>query len=222
MANEYHYPDYCYDLRVDYLPARIGRWEIRVDDLSEQDVASYNLVSRAQAAMGRGNGEPREIPPGIYRRLIRHDPGYPVTVMSDTPAEIFDMAGPYLGQTYRPTPRMLINGLGLGILPLALLTYSSIEHIDIVEIDIEVIGLVGQRFFDDPRVTIHHADAFTMEWPKGTTWDYAWHDVWDELSADHVKAMDKLHRKYRKVVGDQDSWCRREMMADARHWGIVR
>lgn len=74
--------------------------------------------------------------------------------------------------------RILITGLGLGCVVRGLLKSPHIEHIDVVEIDADIIRIVGAEFAGDPRVAIHHGNALTYEWPDGTTWDYAWHDLY--------------------------------------------
>lgn len=106
-----------------------------------------------------------------------------VPVMSDTPAEIREFA-PALA---RATGRVLITGLGLGCLPHALLLKPDVTHIDIVEIDPEVIALTGHYLTGDPRVHIHHASALDIDllFAPGS-FDYAWHDIWSGISEDNL------------------------------------
>lgn len=72
--------------------------------------------------------------------------------------------------------RVLVSGLGLGCVVRGLLSKPEVEHVDCVEIDTDIIRMVG-RSFTFERLTIHEGDAERIEWPEGARWDYAWHDV---------------------------------------------
>lgn len=159
----------------------------------------------------------RTVYSGEYTRLSCNGRGI---IMSDTVAEIRDhMAfAHYTRQMVTPTcgpgvicrtPRILVNGLGLGMMVNVLLKTVENIHIDVVEISEDVIKLVGPSY-EDPRVTIHHADAFDIQWLRGTTWDAVWHDIWDDVCADNLPDMHKLHRKYGRRCVYQTSWCRYE------------
>jgi hypothetical protein len=116
----------------------------------------------------------RAVPPGTYTKLLRNGRLW----MSDTPAEWYDNFEAFY-RMQRHGGRVLVNGLGLGMIVKAALTLPNVEHIDVVEIDEDVINLVGPTY-DDPRVTIHHADAYEQmkRWPRGSKWSVAWHDIW--------------------------------------------
>jgi hypothetical protein len=176
--------------------------------------------------------ERHEIPKRCYERLfhclsgprieLSRDCGYgPITVlkhdgqvwMSDTRAEILEHAEflNKLWYTESLTPRVLINGLGLGMAVKAALTHHA-SHIDVVEIDEKVIELIAPQFEEESasgRVTIHHADAYEMEWPKGTEWSLAWHDIWPTIASSNIEEMDRLHKKYKSKVKWQASWQRK-------------
>lgn len=129
--------------------------------------------------------------------------------MSDTPAEMRDLA-PLFWQP--PSGRILVNGLGLGCVIHGLLASKEVTSIDVVEIDPDVIELVGSQI-KDPRLTIHEGDAFTIQWPVGMRWNYIWHDVWDELCTDNLNGEDvhpgtyaTLHRRYGRRCDWQGSW----------------
>lgn len=151
----------------------------------------------------------RPVPPGTYTRLVR---GGTSTIMSDTPAELAD----HREFVRRATGRVLINGLGLGLALQEALAKPEVTHVDVVELSEDVFALVAPHFEGDPRVTIHLADAFDADWPKGTTWDVAWHDIWDNICSDNLDEMAKLNRKYGRRVGWQASWCRLECLRQRR------
>lgn len=101
--------------------------------------------------------------------------------------------------------RVLVSGLGLGCVVRGLLCKTEVEHIDVVEIDPTIVDLVGREFTDDDRVTLYIGDAESIEWPPGTRWDFAWHDVWSESeSLDVVHA--RMLVRYRDMVRAQGCW----------------
>ena len=166
------------------------------------EVGKYDIQNMRLAFEPGG----RATHPGTYTQLVHNRRG---VVMSDTDAEILDMADLFY---HKPHGRVLVNGLGLGCVVSGLLALSGVTHLDVVEIDADVIDLVGGQLTDS-RLTIHHADAFTVRWPTGTTWDCAWHDVWDSLCTDNLSSTDAapgsyaaLHRRYARKVGWQESW----------------
>ncbi len=104
--------------------------------------------------------------------------------------------------------RVLKTGLGLGCVVRGLLINPAVEHVDVVEIDEDIIRICGAEFVDNPRVTIHHADA--TEWEYGArTWDFAWHDVHDNFEREHLALTHvKLIHRYsdRVPLQKQGAW----------------
>jgi spermidine synthase len=181
------------------------RQAARADNVPEGESGPWRVERFEVAEMASQFGSMfrtgRFVPPGTYTRLMRHG----TVVMSDTPDEMRDHAAIFS----KGYGRVLVNGLGIGCVIRGLLAKSEVEHIDVVELSSDVIALVGPTFENEPRVTIHHADAFAISWPAGTKWDCAWHDVWDDLCTDNLKgegSYEKLHRKYGRRVGWQGSW----------------
>lgn len=135
--------------------------------------------------------------------------------MSDTDAEKRDHM-PALHQMRNwEAKRVLINGLGLGMVLKAALTLEHVEHVDVVEIDERVINLVGPHYAKDPRVHLHHADAYEQatRWPAGTRWDVAWSDIWPDICTDNLKSMARLRRSYGRRTYWHDCWLRPELVA---------
>ena len=107
--------------------------------------------------------------------------------------------------------RMLINGLGLGMVLAAALTFENVTHIDVVENDERVIKLVGPHYTTDPRVQIHLADAYEQArdgWPPGLYWDVIWSDIWPDLCLDNLPEMTRLLRSYGRRCGWHGCWGR--------------
>lgn len=166
-------------------------------------------VSDSDAAIHRIRNAGRAVRTGTYTGLYRNGHLW----MSDTPAEKRDHWPPLWAAQRHGARRALVNGLGLGMVVAALLHVDSIDHIDVVEIDADVIALVGPHYEAlaaerGKTITIHRADAYAIRWPAGLTWDIAWHDVWRDLCTDNLPGMAKLHRRYGRRVQWQGSWAR--------------
>ena len=166
----------------------------------------------------------RMCPPGTYTRLLERSPkpdgtGFWSTLwMSDTPDELCDQ----WWALDDARGRVLVNGLGLGCTVFGMLSMRwqkigdkwnengtgqlQVKHIDVVEKSHDVIELIGPYLPED-RVTIHEGDALTFQWPKGTRWDFAWHDIWPDLCVDYLaESYATLHRRYGRRVTKQKSW----------------
>lgn len=169
-----------------------GKIKIDTFTVSEDDAKFHNIRAR-----GRGS-----IYPGTYKRLtINGD-----TVMSNTPMEVRTN----MEANRRAHGRVLINGLGLGMLVEKMLTKPEVEHITVIEKNPEVIALVSPVFENNERVTIIEADAFSYKPPKGETYQLVWHDIWTFICADNLPEMHTLHRKYGRRAEYQMSWAREE------------
>jgi len=125
--------------------------------------------------------------------------------MSDTPSELAD----HRGFVYKAIGRILINGLGLGMIICNLLEKSDVMSITVNEISEDVIKLVSDFYLRDKRVKINHADAFTWKPDNGDQYDAVWHDIWGNISTDCLKEMTKLKRRYARWIakgGFQECW----------------
>lgn len=156
------------------------------------------------ASMRAGAG--RYLIAGTYTRLMDGRKLW----MSDTHGELRDHELAIWQIQNIGTRRVLINGLGLGMVVKAALDCEHVEHVDIVEIDPRVVALVGPHYQADPRVTIHTADAIaqTSKWPPNTQWDVVWHDIWPTITENNRSDMRRLHRSYARRAGWQGSWGR--------------
>jgi hypothetical protein len=177
----------------------------------------------------------RYVPPGIdYTGLWRKQPvgRQPggALVMSDTPDELTDH-GPVIRRAAASSEplRVLVNGLGLGCVVKGLLSLTNVVALDVVEIDRDLIELVGPFYLrqrlgvrtlmrtvrsKDGRLTIHRADAFTKRWPEVRRWNLIWHDVWDSMDpvnlSDEARAVpgtyDRLFERYADRCDWQGAW----------------
>ena len=143
----------------------------------------------------------RAVAPGWYTRLLHKQHG---VVMSDTPAELNDFI-PYVR---RFSGRVLVTGLGLGVVLQAILRQSGVEHVTVVEGDADVAALTWPVFADNSRCSLAVADAYEWKPPKGARFDHAWHDIWNDLCTENLPLMGKMRRHYKRYVaaGEQHCW----------------
>lgn len=197
-----------YDLMTVDLP------EVDVDGIRVErfEARSDTIEAFRQAIVGR------PVADGTYTKLVVDGKLW----MSDTPAEKKDHVPALQMMRLQHAKRVLINGLGIGMVLKAALSFDFIEHIDVIEIDQRIIDVIGPHY-NDPRVTIHHADAYEQmrRWPTGARWDVAWHDIWRQIDIDNLPHMERLHRSYGHRVGWQGSWSKElliRMRAQERKW----
>lgn len=175
-----------------------GPWKVESFEVSKE--AEKMQLMRSTFSSGRG----RYVPAGKYKAIKRNGQ----IIMSNTPDEIRDCYGFFR----EAKGRVLINGLGLGVVLTAILAKiddkdnPAVKEVTVVELSQDVINLVGPTFKKDPRVTIVNHDAFTYK-AEGK-FDAVWHDIWDDITSDNLETMKKLHRRYGKKTSWQGSWCR--------------
>lgn len=170
----------------------LGDWSIQRFEVKEDSPGRINF-----------NRPSRSIKPGVYTRLRHKERG---VVMSDTPAERRDHS--YF--VSRAQGHVLINGLGIGMCLGAVLRKPGVTKATVVEVDPDVIALVGPHYAYDPRVEIVNASAFDYKPPKGVRYGAVWHDIWDEITSENLPEMTRLHRKYGRRTDWQGSWARYE------------
>jgi hypothetical protein len=168
-----------------------GAWAVERFTVSKQD----SEFDRIRAIFGGG----RYVPPGTYTGLKHRQRGI---VMSDTPDERRD----HFEAVYRAKGHVLLNGLGIGMVLAAILKKNEVERVTVVEIDPDVIALVGPHY-KDPRVAIFCANAYDYQPIKGERYGAVWHDIWDNICGDNLSGMTKLKRKYGRRTDWQGCWC---------------
>lgn len=173
-----------------------GKWTVSKFTVSEED-AKFSALRAA--IKGRGY-----VSAGTYTQLTCQGRGI---VMSDTPDERRD----HYVAVRMACDHVLINGLGLGMVLGAILKkekmgVKSVSKVTVVELDADVIELVGPTYANDSRVEIVHASAFDYQPPKGVEYGAVWHDVWDSICGDNLPEMTKLKRKYGRRADWQGCW----------------
>jgi hypothetical protein len=187
--------------QVDVPEGESGLWCVSRFEVTAEAAKWENL----RAMIGHTS---RPIQPGWYTRLTCQGRG---VVMSDTPIEISDHR-PALNKLEREsTRRVLIHGLGLGMVLRWALRQPHIEHVDVVELERDVIELVYPHYANDDRLTLHHGDALDYRFPPGTRWDVAWHDIWDDITSENLPQVARLKRRYGRRAEWQEAWCEHDM-----------
>jgi hypothetical protein len=179
-----------------------GDWKVSTFTISEADARYHNIFAMRTPGMW--------VEAGTFKKLTHKSRG---VIMSNTPMEVRTNLGAYQAAT----GRVLINGLGLGMLLEGLLSKPDVTYVRVIEKEQDVIDLVGPHFANDPRVDIVHADALEYKPAKGEVFDYVWHDIWDTICGDNLPQMATLGRRYGKRRAAKQGWWARDMIrADIR------
>lgn len=176
---------------------RCGPWSIETFEVDSLTADYFNL--RVQS---KGAGPYHRVTPGMYKRLRHESRG---VVMSNTPMEVLTN----LEFINAAKGNVLINGLGLGMVLIAIIGKPSISKITVVEIDKDVISLTAPHFREhigSGRLTIVHSDCFNYRPPKGAKYDVIWHDIWDDITDENLFEMRTLRKLYYKVAKRQLFW----------------
>lgn len=212
---EHHYEVMPEPLPVPITKGKRGKWVIDTFTLTAADVRRDNLrnyFSKEAELMCK---------PGTYTRLLDMK-AIDKVVMSNTPMEV---------RTNRDfiraaTGRVLISGLGLGMALKAVLDKPEVEFVKVIEIDEDLIQLVGPGFkkeIDEGRLVIVNADAFAYKPELGEKYDVAWHDIWSTIDDGNLVEMGRLKRKWAKRIPLQLCWAQKLCQRMKRSsWGNSR
>lgn len=175
------------EYRVSVPVGSCGVWEVEKFKVSDLEASIHNLRIMESAL-------DREIGEGSYTALTRDDKGRKTTVMSDTPAEVRD----HVAFIQQAKGRVLIAGLGLGVVLQGLLKNPMVSHVDVVELSEDVISLVAPHYENlyPGKFTIHNKSIYTAKWDDDQKWGAAWFDVWDHISPANIFYMNNLVSKY--------------------------
>jgi hypothetical protein len=183
--------------------------DIRISTKVKRDTPYNQLMDFMDAAQSKeALGFVRYVPPGTYKVL--HMDGE--LMMSNTPDEMADAAE----FIHAARGRVLINGFGLGCTVLACMMKDEVEHVTVVERNINVLKHIVPPFMErfGDRLSVYAASAFDWTPPEGEWFDVAWHDIWPTISDTNLPDMGRLTDKYAHHPGIQQfCWCEEECLA---------
>jgi hypothetical protein len=100
---------------------------------------------------------------------------------------------------------VLVTGLGLGCVVRGLLKNPDVERITVVEIDRQILRVVGREFSSNKKVELIHGDALTVDLGK-RDFDYAWHDLWTDEEP-HLQVLHmQLINRFSPICYKQGAW----------------
>ena len=170
-----------------------GVWELKKFSVTKEEARFHALRCAINGYSERAVAE------GEYWKLTRN--GY--IVMSNTPAEVYD----HINFIRAAKGKVLIAGLGLGMVLQEVLKKDSVTKVTVVEISEDVINLVAKSY-QDPRLEIVNEDIFNFK--PTEHYDFGWYDIWDDISGDEYEEMKKITRKLSRFVSKSDCWCKKE------------
>jgi hypothetical protein len=111
----------------------------------------------------------------------------------------------------RATGRVLIAGLGVGLIIQNIAEKEEVTEIVVIEKYSDVIDIV-EPFIKHPKLKIICADIFDYEMSKTEKFDTIYFDIWPNISTDNLPEMETLHKKYARNKSSRkafmDSWLR--------------
>lgn len=131
-----------------------------------------------------------------------------------------------LAVVHRSHGRVLIAGLGVGMILLPILAKPKVSEVWVVEKFKDVVALVEPTIRKQPggqKLRVIEADIFSWAPPKGQKWDTIYFDIWPSLSTDTLEEMATLHRKFgrrKEASGWMSSWRHAELLdrRERRGW----
>ena len=112
------------------------------------------------------------------------------------------------------TGRVLIGGLGIGMILPPILRKPDVTHVVVIERYQDVVDIVLPQLADLPGIEKLHvitADILTWRPEKGTKFNCIYFDIWPDICTDNLIEMAKLHRAFARYKAEgayMDSWCR--------------
>lgn len=183
-----------YQDMLEYLhPEKKGEAELTEYEITEND---YRAIIRDK------------IPIGKYIRLRVNN----TLMMSNTPMEM----ATNLEFLLKAHGKVLIGGLGIGLIILPLLDNENIGHITVIEKSQDVIDLVNRQLNLPPeKVTIVCGDVFKN--PQTEKFNTIYMDIWSAINRDVFEdEMIPLMAAYEQYLDPEDSesffdcWCMKE------------
>lgn len=120
--------------------------------------------------------------------------------MSNTPMETVSN----YGFCRKAHGKVLIGGLGMGLMLSELLPKKKVDSITVIEIDEDVVETIAPLFADD-KLKIVEADIFDWKPNKGEKFDCIFFDIWQEINVDNLQEINRLHKKFKNYINRQNT-----------------
>ncbi len=144
-------------------------------------------------------------PPGTYTRLRHRERTY----MTDLADESWTQR-PAIEEACRRGGRVLLTGLGLGVVAEAMLAAagSGVERVTIVEAWADVMALVAPYLAErhGDAIEVIHASAFEWDPPPGARFTVGWHDIWADSGLASEDEEHQLLERYAPFCDWQGTW----------------
>lgn len=192
-----------FDVKNHLNDSECGRFKIRRFNMTEKDVEHAKMM----AMFGGYYGDVYSLKPGEYIKLI--DADRDEIVMSDTPMEV-ETNSSFVENAHG---RVLVGGLGLGIILLEIQDKKEVSEIVVVEKYQEIIDLVAKNLPLNDKVKIVQSDIFDFAVEKG--FDTIYFDIWNTICEDNWEDMKKLRRKWCRAI-TKGGWIQSWRQEDCR------
>jgi hypothetical protein len=162
-------------------------------------------VTEGDSNMTALHGGASFVPPGRYARLMVNRS----VVMSDTR---FEKLTNY-EVVSRAHGRVLIAGLGLGMILHPILRKGEVKSVVVVEKHRDVIDLVTPHY-SSRKLRVVCADIFEWVPEPGEKFDVIYFDIWPDQTTANLCEMGKLHQRFKYRLDREnperwmDSWSR--------------
>lgn len=153
------------------------------------------------------------VPPGRYVRLKVGGQLY----MSDTS---YEQRSNY-EVVRRAHGRVLIAGLGIGMILLPILRKKEVSAVVVVEKSNDVVALIEPQV-RHKKLSVVTADIFEWKPAKGEKFNVIYFDIWADQSTDDLAEMATLHQRFKYHLDRSDdyrwmqSWNREVLLDDRR------
>ena len=196
-----------YIVHLDIPDGKRHIWQVDTFTVSQEESKTDKLRALISYYGHKYERPLRYVDPGTYKRLSCRDE----VIMSNTPNEVADHMPLIEAVEANPSTeqRILLNGLGLGLVVEMLHKTGKVKHVTVNELSQYVIELVEPHYKRKygEWLQVNHSDAFGFKPPSGLKYDAVWHDIWSDITSDNLKDMKKLHAHYSRYALWQDSWC---------------
>jgi spermidine synthase len=132
-------------------------------------------------------------------------------MMSNTQMEL-DTNLPFIANA---KGRVLIGGLGIGMVIHAIKDELWVKEIIVIEQNPSVIRLVAKHIVH-PKLTVIEGDIYKWTPRVGEKFDTIYFDIWANKGTDNLKDMRRLHNRFKEYLapgGWMDSWVRGDIIA---------